>query len=85
MINKEERLRILEALSWAQEHPQQIIYMSNETTDKNEFMAELMSQYGFSDEQAYAIVNIRMVSFTKVEKEKVRNEIQELLTIVENE
>ena len=83
-MDNKERLHILEAVKWAQEHPQQIMYMSNESENKEEFMAELMNQYGFDEVQAIVIIDIRARAFTKKEKEKVNNEIQEILGKINN-
>lgn len=73
------RKRNLEAIVWAQEHHNQIMYMSENAKDSVDFREQLMEQFGFNENQAQAIMDMRNRSFTIQERECVQEELQMLL------
>ena len=77
--NIKERIRILEAIVWAQKHHNQIMYMSENAEGSVEFRGQLMEQCGFDENQAQAIMDMRNRAFTRQERERVLEEFQMLL------
>ncbi|MGN0494769.1 MAG: hypothetical protein ACI4GW_00940 [Lachnospiraceae bacterium] len=78
-----ERISILEAVAWAQEHHNQIMYMSDTAKDYEDFKCQLMEQYGFDENQAQAIIDMSNRNFTMQERERVREELNMLLCMIE--
>lgn len=74
-----QRIHILSAVMWAQEHHNQIMYLVDSSKDKACFQEMLMEHYYFDREQACAISDMRMSVYTALEKDRTKKEIQELL------
>ena len=74
-----ERIKKLEAIVWAQEHHNQIMYMSKKAKDSVDFREQLIEQFGFDENQAQAIMDMRNRAFTTQERERVQEELQRLL------
>lgn len=74
-----QRIHILSAVMWAQEHHNQIMYLVDSAKDKACFQEMLMEHYYFDREQACAISDMRMSVYTALEKDRTKKEIQELL------
>lgn len=81
--NIKERISILEAIAWAQEHHNQIMYMSDDAIDDADFKCKLMEQYGFDGNQAGAIMDMSNKNFTIRERERVRELLDILLCMIE--
>lgn len=73
------RIHILEAIIWAQEHQHQVMYLSDISENGNDYREQLMKQYGFDQNQAQAIVDLRIKAFTIQEKERTKAELSELM------
>lgn len=77
--NIKGRIRNLEAIVWTYEHHNQIMYMSDNAKDSMDFRKQLKEQFGFDENQAQAIMDMRNKSFTLQERERVQEELQRLL------
>jgi DNA gyrase/topoisomerase IV subunit A len=76
----EKRIQILEAIVWAQEHHNQVMYLSDESENSSDYRNQLMEKYGFDYHQAQAIIEMRNSAFTIQERDKVKAELQKLLS-----
>lgn len=74
-----ERINVHEAISWAQEHQNQVYYTVEHSQDGIDAKWKIINQFGFSELQASAIVDMRMRAFTIEERKKVEEELQELM------
>lgn len=77
--NVRERIEILGAIKWAQEHQNQIYHLFDTTNDVTDARLQLMMQYNFSEQQAYAIRDMRIRAFCDEEKKAIKKELNELL------
>ncbi len=78
-LNKaEERAHILEGLLIALDNIDQIIKIIRGSANVQIAKAELMEQFGLSDPQAQAIVDMRLRALTGLERERLENEYKEL-------
>ncbi|MEO6094927.1 MAG: DNA gyrase subunit A [Fibrobacteria bacterium] len=84
-LNKaEERAHILEGLRIALDHIDEIIKLIRASDDAHAAKASLMSQFGLSDRQADAILEMRLQRLTGLERDKIEAEYRELtLTIAD--
>ncbi|RDU65889.1 DNA gyrase subunit A [Helicobacter didelphidarum] len=78
------RLHILEGYRIALEHIDEIIALIRQSSDGEVAKASLMSNYNLSELQSQAILNMRLQRLTGLEIDKVENEYQGLLPIIEN-
>ena len=69
------RIRILEAIVWAQEHHAQILYISEKSEDATDFRTQLVEQFSFDDNQAQAIIDMRNRVFTLQERTRISEEL----------
>lgn len=67
-----QRIHILSAVMWAQEHHNQIMYLVDSAKDKACFQEMLMEHYYFDREQACAISDMRMSVYTALEKDRTK-------------
>ena len=74
-----KRIQILEAIIWAQEHHNQVMYLTDISDNGNDYREQLMKQYGFDYDQAEAIIDMRIKAFTIQEKERTKAELSELM------
>lgn len=74
------RIGILEAIIWAQEHHNQVMDLSDNAMDYADFKNQLTVHYGFEEDQACAIIDMRNKAFTVHEKKRTQEELQKLLT-----
>jgi DNA gyrase subunit A len=82
-LNKAEaRAHILEGLRTALDHIDAIIKLirSSQTTDAAK--EGLMTQFNLSEKQAQAILDMRLQRLTGLEREKIENEYNELVTLI---
>lgn len=78
----EARAHILEGLRTALDHIDAIITIIRESETGAIAKEALMSQYDLSDRQAQAILDMRMVRLTGLEREKIEDEYQELVELI---
>ena len=74
-----KRLEFMEAIKWAQDHQGQVFYLMEHSKDSLNAKIQLMNQFSFSKFQAQAIIDMRVRLFSEDEKEKIENELQDLL------
>ena len=75
---KKERIEILESIKWAQEHQNQVYYIVEHALDSIDAKIQIMQQFKFSENQAQAIIDMRVRAFSVDEREKIANELQEI-------
>nr|WP_302628806.1 hypothetical protein [uncultured Eubacterium sp.] len=73
--NNNGRISILEAVVWAQEHYNQVMYLADTSENLNDYI----EKYGFDKEQAWAITDIHSREFTIHNRAETKKELQELL------
>jgi len=79
-LNKaEERAHILEGLMIALDHIDRVIAIIRGSANVQEAKMHLMEEFALSDAQAQAIVDMRLRALTGLEREKLQNELDELL------
>lgn len=77
-LEKKERIEILESIKWAQEHQNQVYYIVEHALDNIDAKIQIMQQFKFSENQAQAIIDMRVRAFSIDEREKIANELQEI-------
>ena len=75
----EERLHILEGLKIALDHLDAIIALIRAARDRETARQELISQFALSEAQANAILDMRMVQLTGLERDKINQEYDNLV------
>jgi DNA gyrase subunit A len=78
----EERAHILEGLRIALDHIDEVIALIRGSQTTQEAKDGLMEQFGLSEKQAQAILDMRLQRLTGLEREKIENEYQELLQTI---
>lgn len=78
----EARAHILEGLRVALDHIDAIISIIRSSETGAIAKEALMTQYDLSDRQAQAILDMRMVRLTGLEREKIEEEYQELIALI---
>lgn len=73
-----ERIEILESIKWVQEHQNQVYYIVEHALDSIDAKIQIMQQFKFSENQAQAIIDMRVRAFSVDEREKIANELQEI-------
>ena len=73
-----ERIEILESIKWAQEHQNQVYYIVEHALDNIDAKIQIMQQFKFSENQAQAIIDMRVRAFSIDEREKIANYLQEI-------
>ena len=79
----EERLHIIEGLLKALDNIDEVIAIIKASPNVGEARTNLMERFGFSEKQAQAILDMRLQRLTGLEREKLKNEEQELQAKVE--
>ncbi len=79
----EKRVHILEGLKIALDHIDEVIKIIRASQSDEEAKATLMSNFGLSDAQAEAILEMRLRRLTGLERDKVEEELKELLALIE--
>ncbi|WP_312643882.1 DNA gyrase subunit A [Hydrogenoanaerobacterium sp.] len=74
-----EREHILEGLKIAQDNIDEVISIIRSSRDNNESKPRLMERFGLSEIQASAIIAMRLGQLAGLEREKIENELAELL------
>ncbi len=78
----EERLHILEGMKIALDHLDEVITLIRQSQDPREAKAGLMTQFGLSEIQAQAILDMRLQRLTGLEREKVIKEHEEVTQLI---
>ncbi len=78
----EERAHILEGLVKALDHLDQIIQLIRSSRTPSEAKSDLVSQFTFSELQAQAILDMRLQRLTGLERDKIVQEYNEILTLI---
>ena len=76
------RAHILEGLRIALDHIDEIITIIRQSQTSEIAKNQLMENYGLSDKQAQAILDMRLVRLTGLEREKIESEYQDLLKAI---
>jgi DNA gyrase subunit A len=77
------RAHILEGLRIALDHIDEIVALIRASKDVEGARAALIERFSFSDKQAQAILEMRLQRLTGLERDKIENEYQELLKLIE--
>lgn len=80
----EARLHILEGLKRAVEHLDEVIALIRASANAPEALQGLMSKFSFSQLQAQAILDMRLQRLTGLERDKIIEEYNEVLKIIDN-
>ncbi|HEY5611276.1 MAG TPA: DNA gyrase subunit A [Thermoanaerobaculia bacterium] len=78
----EERAHILEGLTRALDHLDEIIQLIRASQSPEVAREQLMARFAFSQVQAQAILDMRLQRLTGLEREKIVNEYQEILATI---
>ena len=71
------RIEILKAIKWAQEQKDKLTDLVYHSMSNNPAKEQIMEQCNFTNEQAQAIIDMRMKAFSKKERDKISEELQE--------
>ncbi len=83
-LNKAEaRVHILEGLKIALDHIDAVIKLIRGSKSDEEAKQGLMTQFGLSEAQAEAILEMRLRRLTGLEREKIENELADLLKLID--
>jgi DNA gyrase subunit A len=77
LARAEARAHILEGLSKALDHIDEIIKLIKKSADTNEAKAALMSKFKFSEIQAIAILEMKLQKLAGLERKKIEDELAE--------
>ena len=84
-LNKaKERDHILQGLLVALDHIDEVVSIIRSSANVQEAKNSLIERFGLSDQQAQAIVDMRLRALTGLERGKIEAEHQELLKTIEN-
>jgi DNA gyrase subunit A len=78
-----ERVHILEGLSKALNHIDEIIKLIKASFNRDDAQKKLMAKYRFSEIQANAILEMKLSSLARLEKQKIEDELKEKLKLEE--
>ena len=79
----ENRAHILEGLLIALDHIDEIIHIIRSSHDGDTAKDKLISQYHLTEVQAQAILDMRLVRLTSLEREKIEKEHRDLIELIE--
>ena len=79
----EDRAHILEGLKIALDHIDEIIALIKKSSNGSEAKENLMNAYDLSEKQAQAILDMRLQKLTGLEREKIEQEYEELIKLIE--
>lgn len=79
----EKRVHILEGLKIALDHIDAIIKLIKASKGDDDARSGLIAQFGLSEAQANAILEMKLRRLTGLEREKIENELAELLKIID--
>jgi len=84
LARAEERAHILEGLLVAVDHLDEVVRIIRRSKDADQAAARLRKQFALSEEQAKAILAMRLSQLTGLEREKLRQEYTHLREQIEN-
>ncbi|MFA5392567.1 MAG: DNA gyrase subunit A [Candidatus Paceibacterota bacterium] len=76
-----ERIHILEGLSKALSHIDEIIKLIKASLNRDDAQKKLMAKYRFSEIQTNAILEMKLSSLARLEKQKIEDELEEKLKL----
>ena len=79
LTKAEARAHILEGYLKALDHLDAVVRLIRASDNRDAARSELMAQYGLSERQSNAVLDLRLYQLTGMEKEKIENEYKELL------
>ncbi len=79
----QKRAHILEGLLIAIDHIDEVISLIRSVQSPTEAKEKLMERFGLSDVQSQAIIDMRLRSLTGLERDKVKEEYNELLKLID--
>ncbi len=79
----QKRAHILEGLLIAIDHIDEVISLIRSAQSPTEAKEKLMERFGLSDIQSQAIIDMRLRSLTGLERDKVKEEYNELLKLID--
>ena len=79
----EKRVHILEGLKIALDHIDEVIQLIRGSKSDEEAKNGLMNKFGLSEAQSNAILEMKLRRLTGLEREKVEDELNELLKLIE--
>jgi len=79
-----ERAHILEGLEKALNYIDEIIQLIKKSESRDDASKKLILKYKFSEIQANAILEMKLSSLAKLEREKIANELNEKLNLIKN-
>jgi len=83
LAKAEARAHILEGLRIALSHLDEVIALIRASKDPDEARTGLMNQFGLSEKQAQAILDMRLQRLTALERDKIEAEYEELTRTIE--
>ena len=78
LAKAEERAHILEGLSIASDHIDEVVMLIRSSRTREEAKTRLMERFSLSEKQAQAIVDMRLGQLTGLDQDKLRNEYAEV-------
>lgn len=81
LARAEERIHILEGLSKALDHIEEVIATIKKSADRASAHSALMKQFALSAAQAHAILEMRLATLAGLERKKVTDELNEKRTL----
>jgi DNA gyrase subunit A len=78
----EERAHILQGYLIALDHLDEVIKVIRESATPNDAQSELISRFGLSEIQAKAILEMRLRALTGLERDKIKQEYEELMQLI---
>ncbi len=79
LAKAEKRAHILEGFKKALSHIDEIVEIIKKSADQREAKQSLMMRFGFSDAQAQAILDMKLGSLTKLDRDKIDSEYEKLI------
>lgn len=84
LAKAEARAHILEGLKIALDHIDEIVHIIRQSESSDIAKAALISRFGLDDKQSQAILDMRLVRLTGLERDKVEAEFKDLKTKIED-
>jgi len=81
--NAEKRVHILEGLKIALDHIDEVIKLIRGSKSDEEARNGLMNNFGLSEAQSNAILEMKLRRLTGLEREKIENELNDLLKLID--
>ncbi|MDE6292703.1 MAG: DNA gyrase subunit A, partial [Bacilli bacterium] len=83
LAQDEDRVHILQGLQIALDHIDEVVAIIRGADDDDDARSKLMSRFGLSEIQANSILEMRLRRLTGLEREKIDNELNELMKEIE--